>query len=318
MVEGDSGKVKWDCGSVSRIPGSRWSMEGHILTYCKLGSSDSSAFSAVETLISATVVPHSDGGQGHDLSIVVKLIFCGVRLPDFTKEVGWLSLFCLQIPLGTAFRERDENILDMKTEDKTFNHSKEEKKLTKQSKITLRRERIDVSNWALSRLRRATAPSPVLFCCCCRAGNHNMQARPWLGIDHINKTAKRTRYSYQEKAIKIHNWAAVCLRVLSVLRHLTGWAAPLCLAALSPLADSYTSWEILCFGCSCFLATSPVFVDPSGRLRGAKSLVLVDTHLISMQRLVCTACHICLNPVRCLLSLSIFTCKTNIYALKKK
>jgi hypothetical protein len=27
-----------------------------------------------------------------------------------------------------------------------------------------------------------------------------------LGIDHINKTAKRTRYSYQEKAIKIHNW----------------------------------------------------------------------------------------------------------------
>lgn len=36
-------------------------------------------------------------------------------------------------------------------------------------------------------------------------GNHNMQARPWLGIDHINKTAKRTRYSYQEKAIKIHN-----------------------------------------------------------------------------------------------------------------
>ncbi|KAK7111658.1 ubiquitin carboxyl-terminal hydrolase 7-like isoform X1 [Littorina saxatilis] len=36
-------------------------------------------------------------------------------------------------------------------------------------------------------------------------GNHNMQARPWLGIDHVNKTAKRTRYSYQEKAIKIHN-----------------------------------------------------------------------------------------------------------------
>ena len=97
-----------------------------------------------------------------------------------------------------------------------------------------------------------------------------MQARPWLGIDHINKTAKRTRYSYQEKAIKIHNWAAVCLRVLSVLRHLAGWAAPLCLAALSPLADSYTSWEILCFGCSRFLATSPVFVDPSGRPGGRR------------------------------------------------
>lgn len=33
----------------------------------------------------------------------------------------------------------------------------------------------------------------------------NLQARPWLGMDHINKTPKRTRYSYQEKAIKIHN-----------------------------------------------------------------------------------------------------------------
>lgn len=51
---------------------------------------------------------------------------------------------------------------------------------------------------------------------------------------------------------------------------------------------------------------------------GAESLVLVDTHLISMQRLVCTACHICLNPVRCLFSFSIFTCKTNICLEKKK
>ncbi|XP_066265443.1 ubiquitin carboxyl-terminal hydrolase 7-like isoform X1 [Branchiostoma lanceolatum] len=33
-----------------------------------------------------------------------------------------------------------------------------------------------------------------------------MQPKPWLGIDHINKTAKRSRpYMYTEKAIKIHN-----------------------------------------------------------------------------------------------------------------
>jgi len=33
-----------------------------------------------------------------------------------------------------------------------------------------------------------------------------MQARPWLGLDHINKTPKNSRYpNYQEKAIKIHN-----------------------------------------------------------------------------------------------------------------
>ncbi|KAJ8318152.1 hypothetical protein KUTeg_003243 [Tegillarca granosa] len=33
----------------------------------------------------------------------------------------------------------------------------------------------------------------------------NMQAKPWLGLDHINKTPKRSRYNYLEKAIKIHN-----------------------------------------------------------------------------------------------------------------
>jgi len=33
----------------------------------------------------------------------------------------------------------------------------------------------------------------------------NMQARPWLGLDHFNKTPKRSRYTYLEKAIKIHN-----------------------------------------------------------------------------------------------------------------
>ena len=27
----------------------------------------------------------------------------------------------------------------------------------------------------------------------------------WLGLDHVNKAPKRTRYAYTEKAIKIHN-----------------------------------------------------------------------------------------------------------------
>ncbi|EEC01240.1 ubiquitin carboxyl-terminal hydrolase, putative [Ixodes scapularis] len=32
-----------------------------------------------------------------------------------------------------------------------------------------------------------------------------MHPRPWLGIEHINKAPKRSRYNYLEKAIKIHN-----------------------------------------------------------------------------------------------------------------
>lgn len=31
--------------------------------------------------------------------------------------------------------------------------------------------------------------------------------RPWLGLEHINKTPKRSRVNYLEKAIKIYNWA---------------------------------------------------------------------------------------------------------------
>ncbi|XP_035215475.1 ubiquitin carboxyl-terminal hydrolase 7-like [Stegodyphus dumicola] len=32
-----------------------------------------------------------------------------------------------------------------------------------------------------------------------------VQPRPWLGLEHINKAPKRSRYNYLEKAIKIHN-----------------------------------------------------------------------------------------------------------------
>ena len=30
-------------------------------------------------------------------------------------------------------------------------------------------------------------------------------AKPWLGLEHVNKAPKRSRYNYLEKAIKIHN-----------------------------------------------------------------------------------------------------------------
>lgn len=36
------------------------------------------------------------------------------------------------------------------------------------------------------------------------AGNMS-HPRPWLGLDHFNKAPKRGRYTYLEKAIKIHN-----------------------------------------------------------------------------------------------------------------
>lgn len=29
--------------------------------------------------------------------------------------------------------------------------------------------------------------------------------KTWLGLDHVNKTPKRSRYTHLEKAIKIHN-----------------------------------------------------------------------------------------------------------------
>jgi len=33
----------------------------------------------------------------------------------------------------------------------------------------------------------------------------NMSPRPWLGLEHMNKATKRSRYNYLEKAIKIYN-----------------------------------------------------------------------------------------------------------------
>ena len=33
----------------------------------------------------------------------------------------------------------------------------------------------------------------------------NLQGRPWIGVEHVNKAPKRSRYSTLEKAIKIYN-----------------------------------------------------------------------------------------------------------------
>ena len=30
-------------------------------------------------------------------------------------------------------------------------------------------------------------------------------SKPWLGLDHLNKAPKRSRYSFLERPIKIHN-----------------------------------------------------------------------------------------------------------------
>jgi len=42
----------------------------------------------------------------------------------------------------------------------------------------------------------------VLYLC---LGQGGYQARPWIGLDHINRS-KGPRAAYLEKAIKIHNW----------------------------------------------------------------------------------------------------------------
>jgi len=39
---------------------------------------------------------------------------------------------------------------------------------------------------------------------CVFVGQGGYQARPWIGLDHINRS-KGTRATYLEKAIKIHN-----------------------------------------------------------------------------------------------------------------
>ena len=31
-------------------------------------------------------------------------------------------------------------------------------------------------------------------------------AKPYIGLQHVNKNSKRARYNYMEKAIKIYNW----------------------------------------------------------------------------------------------------------------
>lgn len=110
-----------------------------------------------------------------------------------------------------------------------------------------------------------------------------MQARPWLGIDHINKTAKRTRYSYQEKAIKIHNWPALCLCVLSVLRHLleaqhpSAWQLSAFLLTLTHPERFY-----VLDACIFWQPHFCLWPSPPGRPGGAWSLLCRLTHISSV------------------------------------
>lgn len=34
---------------------------------------------------------------------------------------------------------------------------------------------------------------------------NSLSGRPWIGVEHVNKAPKRSRYSTLEKAIKIYN-----------------------------------------------------------------------------------------------------------------
>lgn len=45
----------------------------------------------------------------------------------------------------------------------------------------------------------------VLMVCSLSLPGNMSHPRPWLGLDHFNKAPKRSRYTYLEKAIKIHN-----------------------------------------------------------------------------------------------------------------
>jgi ubiquitin carboxyl-terminal hydrolase 7 len=37
------------------------------------------------------------------------------------------------------------------------------------------------------------------------AGQSSPSAKPYIGLEHVNKNSKRARYNYMEKAIKIYN-----------------------------------------------------------------------------------------------------------------
>lgn len=46
--------------------------------------------------------------------------------------------------------------------------------------------------------------------------NANSPQPLWLGLDHVNKAPKRTRYAYTEKAIKIHNWTLLFMNAWEI------------------------------------------------------------------------------------------------------
>uniref|UniRef100_A0A673K4M8 Ubiquitin carboxyl-terminal hydrolase 7 n=1 Tax=Sinocyclocheilus rhinocerous TaxID=307959 RepID=A0A673K4M8_9TELE len=109
-----------------------------------------------------------------------------IPVAHFHKEVfGTFGIpFLLKIRQGEPFREvmkRIQSMLDI-----------QEKEFEK------------VRSFAISISRHCVHVSANLAVCCAFSGNMS-HPRPWLGLDHFNKAPKRGRYTYLEKAIKIHN-----------------------------------------------------------------------------------------------------------------
>uniref|UniRef100_A0A672S0C6 Ubiquitin carboxyl-terminal hydrolase n=1 Tax=Sinocyclocheilus grahami TaxID=75366 RepID=A0A672S0C6_SINGR len=107
-----------------------------------------------------------------------------IPVAHFHKEVfGTFGIpFLLKIRQGEPFREvmkRIQSMLDI-----------QEKEFEKVRSFSISRHWVYVcANLAV---------------CCPFSGNMS-HPRPWLGLDHFNKAPKRGRYTYLEKAIKIHN-----------------------------------------------------------------------------------------------------------------
>uniref|UniRef100_A0A671PP48 Ubiquitin carboxyl-terminal hydrolase 7 n=1 Tax=Sinocyclocheilus anshuiensis TaxID=1608454 RepID=A0A671PP48_9TELE len=109
-----------------------------------------------------------------------------IPVAHFHKEVfGTFGIpFLLKIRQGEPFREvmkRIQSMLDI-----------QEKEFEK------------VRSFAISISRHCVYVCANLAVCCPFSGNMS-HPRPWLGLDHFNKAPKRGRYTYLEKAIKIHN-----------------------------------------------------------------------------------------------------------------
>ncbi|XP_014350790.1 ubiquitin carboxyl-terminal hydrolase 7 isoform X1 [Latimeria chalumnae] len=113
-----------------------------------------------------------------------------ITVAHFHKEVfGTFGIpFLLRIRQGEAFREvmkRIQTLLDIQ--------EKEFEKFKFAIVMMGRHQYINEDEYEVN--LKDFEPQP---------GNMS-HPRPWLGLDHFNKAPKRSRYTYLEKAIKIHN-----------------------------------------------------------------------------------------------------------------